>query len=79
MASARLRLSDKLIIFDRAIVRKLGITPGATVVGQRCIYVSYDNAVMFQGAVAADGRFFVVGSDGKLWAYEPWSRESTSG
>jgi outer membrane protein assembly factor BamB len=27
--------------------------------------------VSFQGTAAADGRFFVVGSDGKLWVYEP--------
>ncbi len=29
--------------------------------------------VMFQGTAAADGRFFVVGSDGKLWVYEPFA------
>jgi outer membrane protein assembly factor BamB len=42
MASARLRLKDKLIIFDRATARRLGVTPSA-IVGQRRIYVSRDN------------------------------------
>lgn len=42
MASARLRLRDKLIVFDRAAARKLGFHPAA-VVAQRRIYVSHDN------------------------------------
>ncbi len=31
------------------------------------------HSVSFHGTAAADGRFFIVGSDGKLWVYEPFS------
>jgi hypothetical protein len=31
------------------------------------------HSVSFHGTAAADGRFLVVGSDGKLWVYEPFA------
>lgn len=49
MASVRLRLRDKLIIFDRAAVRKLGFFPKALIAPRR-IYMSRDNVIARRGS-----------------------------